>query len=624
MKKNVGLLRTLFALGLFALPLAFAYASTSVSIQSLSGTSVSVGQNVSFTIAASGFTNPAYALSDSFSNSSAGNGNINSSGNFSWTPNSNDIGTHNLTITVSDSSGDSPVTLQEQITVRTQASLSIQSLSPSSSISPGQTVSFTAVASGFNSPSFSVSDSFSGSTVYNGNINSSGNFSWAPSSNDIGTHTITITATDNSGHTATAAETISVTSTPASQTTGNGSGTAIQGLQPGNTVIVGQPVSFTVSAAGFNNPVFTLQDSLSGTSVVSGDINTAGYFDWTPTANDIGTHNFTIYVNDSSGHSADIPLSITVKEPNLTVTSITPGTTVTPNTQLLFTVAPAGFTNPSYTLSDSFSGTSITNADINSSGNFTWTPATNQDGTHTITISATDSSGHSANTQITMYVNSGVSVALTAPLPSATVAPGTTVTFSADTFGFTGPTYSLSDSFSGTSLSNSDINSSGTFSWTPTQNDAGTHTITVTAMDTYSHVGTAQTTITVSGTGTQTTTTAANSGLTQTQIQAILSLLTSFGADQSVINGVAADLGQSSTASATNPSYVFNSFLSIGSTGTAVTELQKKLAALGVYAGPITGTFGPLTQKAVEQFQKAHGIKQAGYVGPSTRAALNQ
>ena len=618
----------LFALGLLSLPFACAYASTSVSIQSLSGTNVSAGQNVSFTVAASGFTNPSYSVSDSFSGSSASNNNINSSGNFSWTPSSNDIGTHNFTIKVSDSSNDSQ-TLQEQITVSTQASLSIQSLSPSSSISPGQTVSFTAVASGFNSPSFSVSDSFGGSTVYSGNINSAGYFSWAPSSNQIGTHTITIMATDNSGHSTTASETINVNTASAPQVTGNGSGTtAIQGLEPGNTVIVGQPVSFTVSASGFTNPVFTLQDSFSGTSVVSGDINTAGYFVWTPTQNDVGAHNLTIYVNDSSGHSADIPLSITVNVPNVTVTSITPGTTVTPNTELLFTVEPAGFTNPSYTLSDSFSGTSITNTDINSTGNFTWTPVTNQDGTHTITIYATDSNGHSANTQITVYVNSGVSIALTAPSPSATIAPGTTVVFTTDAFGFTNPAYTLVDSFPGTSIINSDINSAGNFSWTPTANDAGTHTITVSASDLYSHLSSAVATITVAGTAVlpASSSNTSASGLSPSQAQAIISLLQSFGADPSVISSVSADLGgQTTTAStaSTGSGYVFTSYLSPGSTSQDVTELQTILTQQGLFSAPITGYYGTETENAVIAFQAAHGLDQLGVVGPATRAALN-
>jgi hypothetical protein len=75
--------------------------------------------------------------------------------------------------------------------------------------------------------------------------------------------------------------------------------------------------------------------------------------------------------------------------------------------------------------------------------------------------------------------------------------------------------------------------------------------------------------------------------------------------------------------SATAPSFTFTTFLGIGSTGAAVTALQKQLTADRFYSGPITGTYGSLTEAAVEKFQSAHGISPKGYVGPGTRAALN-
>jgi hypothetical protein len=81
-----------------------------------------------------------------------------------------------------------------------------------------------------------------------------------------------------------------------------------------------------------------------------------------------------------------------------------------------------------------------------------------------------------------------------------------------------------------------------------------------------------------------------------------------------------------SSVTVTTPAFSgkFVSFLSLNSTGSEVTALQKKLSADGYYSGPITGTFGSLTAEAVKKFQKANGLDPAGYVGPSTRAALNQ
>jgi hypothetical protein len=68
----------------------------------------------------------------------------------------------------------------------------------------------------------------------------------------------------------------------------------------------------------------------------------------------------------------------------------------------------------------------------------------------------------------------------------------------------------------------------------------------------------------------------------------------------------------------------FTRYLSNGSSNSEVTALQSLLKRLGIYAGPVTGNFGPLTEGAVKRYQALRGIDQAGYVGPSTRAALNK
>ena len=70
-------------------------------------------------------------------------------------------------------------------------------------------------------------------------------------------------------------------------------------------------------------------------------------------------------------------------------------------------------------------------------------------------------------------------------------------------------------------------------------------------------------------------------------------------------------------------SYTFTLNLSLGSQGAEVTELQKKLKALGFFSGEATGYFGPMTRTAVITFQTSKGLSPVGNVGPQTRAALN-
>lgn len=60
----------------------------------------------------------------------------------------------------------------------------------------------------------------------------------------------------------------------------------------------------------------------------------------------------------------------------------------------------------------------------------------------------------------------------------------------------------------------------------------------------------------------------------------------------------------------------------IGATGPEVARLQAQLTRLGLYHGPIDGSFGGGTEAAVRAFQRARGLEIDGVVGPSTWAAL--
>jgi len=84
-----------------------------------------------------------------------------------------------------------------------------------------------------------------------------------------------------------------------------------------------------------------------------------------------------------------------------------------------------------------------------------------------------------------------------------------------------------------------------------------------------------------------------------------------------------------STSVSSSGAYSFDTYLYVGMTkiGVAnsdVSALQKRLKADGIYSGPITGYFGPLTKTAVEAYQTKHGLSPIGVVGPSTRNLLNQ
>jgi len=128
---------------------------------------------------------------------------------------------------------------------------------------------------------------------------------------------------------------------------------------------------------------------------------------------------------------------------------------------------------------------------------------------------------------------------------------------------------------------------------------------------------------------------AVQAALTESQIQAILSLLTSFGADSTTVANVNASLrGTTPPAGGTTActGVTFTRNLTVGSSGSDVKCLQAilnssaatQVAASGPgSAGQETTYFGPLTQAGVVKFQTQYAISPAvGYVGSLTRAQL--
>ena len=133
-----------------------------------------------------------------------------------------------------------------------------------------------------------------------------------------------------------------------------------------------------------------------------------------------------------------------------------------------------------------------------------------------------------------------------------------------------------------------------------------------------------------------------STGLSQSQVIAIINLLSSFGADASVITSVTAAL-QGQATGGTTPAedsmwcVTLMRDLIIGSTDQTtngeVSRLQKFLAIspaldhgnVAYPEGKITGYYGQLTAQAVMKWQKANGMDYVNLtsgVGPATRAKM--
>jgi hypothetical protein len=172
--------------------------------------SIPYGTPITFALSSVGFLSPQYSVADSFDYSSIAFGNTSAAGVFQWTPVFQDIGAHTLVATARDYVGHL-ATSSIQIIVTGPMSVRIMSIMPGTTAHVGDSVSLTATTTGFTQPSFAISDAFT-STLGTSSlaIDQTGTVTWTPAPNDIGTHRITISASDASGNNGSALATIQI------------------------------------------------------------------------------------------------------------------------------------------------------------------------------------------------------------------------------------------------------------------------------------------------------------------------------------------------------------------------------------------------------------------------------
>ncbi len=93
-----------------------------------------------------------------------------------------------------------------------------------------------------------------------------------------------------------------------------------------------------------------------------------------------------------------------------------------------------------------------------------------------------------------------------------------------------------------------------------------------------------------------------------------------------ITQGVPPIAGPTSNASAAATQTAINTGSKVSESLGGLTREQKIQTALknaGLYQGTIDGKIGPGSKRAVQEFQKAHGLTPDGKVGPRTWAALD-
>ena len=393
---------------------------------------------------------------------------ITDDGNFTWTPTESQVGSHDITVQVTDGSLTDSETLT--VTVRDVNVAPVLNTIDDQTVNEFVELTFTATASDDDSLTFSFDGTFPSGAA----ITDDGNFTWTPTESQDGDHTITVQVTDGS---LTDSETLTVTVNevnvaPVLNAIGD----------KGTSKLV--ELTFTATASDtdvVDNLVNTLTFSFDGTFPSGAAITDDGNFTWTPTESQVGSHDITVQVTDGSLTDSET-LTVTVRDVNVApVLNTIDDQTVNEFVELTFTAT----ASDDDSLTFSFDGTFPSGAAITDDGNFTWTPTESQDGDHTITVQVTDGSLTDSET-LTVTVNE-VNVA---PVLNAIGDKGTSklveLTFTAtasDTDVVDNLVNTLTFSFDGTFPSGAAITSAGVFTWTPTESQVGSHDITVQVTD---------------------------------------------------------------------------------------------------------------------------------------------
>ena len=348
----------------------------------------------------------------------------------------------------------------------------------SKSVNELVTLTFTAAASDDDAGD-TLTFSLASGAPTGASITPAGAFSWTPTEQQDGTHTITIQVEDGSGATDSDTITVAVGEVNQSPT-----------LNPIGSKSVDELATLTFTATATDGDVIGGTDDALTFSLASGaptgaSITPAGAFSWTPTESQDGTHDITIQVEDGSGATDSETVTVTVNEVNQSPMLNPIGNkSVDELATLTFTATATDgdvIGGADDALTFSLASGAPTGASITPAGAFSWTPTAGQVGTHAVTVVVTDGSGATDSEAITVTVGGSNQNPVLNSIGPKGVNELATLSFTATATD--GDNDALTFSLASGAPTGASITPAGAFSWTPTEQQDGTHTITVQVAD---------------------------------------------------------------------------------------------------------------------------------------------
>ncbi|MCP5101257.1 MAG: hypothetical protein GY943_37405, partial [Chloroflexi bacterium] len=391
-----------------------------------------VSQPYSYQITANG-TNP---ISFTLNTAPTGMTIVSNTGLISWTPTVTQTGQHDIDIQANNVDGSAVQTYTLSVWAMPEITTS-----PVSDAVANVPYSYDIDADGFPAPTFALVNPPTGMTV----TLDSGVVSWTPAPANAGSHTITVTASNDAGsdsqtYTLTVNSLPLITSTPITATT------------------PGVAYAYEVTAVGTQPITYTLVKGAG--DMVLNDIT--GQLTWTPTIDDVGTYNIKIKAMNAYGQQIQTFALTVTSEPIITST---PDTVTDAEKVYNYTVKAAGSPPISYTLPIHPEGMSI-----NASGVITWTPTLADVGNHTVWVRVTNDYGF--DTQPFNVLVMGAPEINSTPVVLAVA--GNPYSYTLDVVGIKPLNYTLTESPAGMRINRRN----GLITWTPAIDQAGFHTVT--------------------------------------------------------------------------------------------------------------------------------------------------
>ncbi|MFZ5470043.1 MAG: putative Ig domain-containing protein, partial [Myxococcota bacterium] len=389
----------------------------------------------------------------------------------SWTPGYDQAGSHTVGVTVKDDTG-LTAKIDIAITVENVNRAPTIDLPPTLNGKAGEALTIAVTASDPDGDTVTITwDTMPPGAFWDSATNT---VSWTPGFNQVGSHQIVFTATDN-GNPALMTSLRVVISVQATN--------RAPVLEPigGKEVDATSLLTFVVRANDPDLDAVTL--AATGLPTGASFDPATGVFNWRPTLADVGTVTVNFTATDAGGLVDSEAVTIVVNTKNLAPVLADPGPkTVAEGAALAFTLA-ATDPNTADTLIYSYSP-ALPGAVLNpTTGAFSWTPGFSAAGSYSVTFTATDNGTPplSASRTVTLTVTDANRAPTVSFIGNQTVAQGETLSFIVSATDPDGDTLTLSSSTLPTNATFS--TSSGAFSFSPSFSQTGTETITFTATD---------------------------------------------------------------------------------------------------------------------------------------------